>query len=95
MNVTNAQRVVPREEWLIARKALLTKEKELTKARDALGRERRALPWVKVEKDYLFDGPDGTRTLAELFDGHSQLIVYHFMSGRSGPRRRRARAARF
>ncbi len=81
MNVTNAQRVVPREAWLIARKALLTKEKELTKARDALGRERRALPWVKVEKDYLFDGPDGTRTLAELFDGRSRLIVYHFMFG--------------
>jgi len=74
-------RVVSRAEWLVARKALLTKEKELTRLRDQLSAERRSLPWVKVEKNYVFDAPDGKKTLAALFEGRSQLIVYHFMFG--------------
>ena len=73
--------IVPREEWLIARKNLLAKEKRLTRERDALAVERRQLPWVKVDKNYVFDSPDGNKTLADLFDGKSQLIVYHFMFG--------------
>lgn len=73
--------VVSRKEWLAARKALLTKEKKFTRLRDQLSQERRQLPWVKVDKDYVFDGPQGTETLSELFDGRSQLIVYHFMFG--------------
>ena len=73
--------IVSQAEWLAARKALLAKEKEFTKARDALSAARRALPWVKVEKNYVFDGPAGKQTLADLFDGRSQLIVYHFMFG--------------
>lgn len=72
---------VSRDEWLAARQALLAKEKEFTKQRDAISAARRALPWVKVEKDYVFDGPDGKETLADLFDGRGQLIVYHFMLG--------------
>jgi len=71
--------VVAREEWLVARRELLAKEKELTYAREALARERRALPWVRVEKPYAFDAPDGRKTLAELFAGRGQLVVYHFM----------------
>ena len=71
--------IVSREDWLAARKAHLVKEKELTRARDRLSAERRALPWVKVDKTYVFDTKDGRKTLAELFDGRSQLIVYHFM----------------
>jgi predicted dithiol-disulfide oxidoreductase (DUF899 family) len=71
--------VVPHEEWLEARKALLVKEKDFTKLRDQISQERRNLPWVRVEKTYVFDGPDGKETLSELFDGRSQLIVYHFM----------------
>ncbi len=74
-------RVVSREEWLEARLAHLTREKELTRQRDALAAERRALPWVKLEKTYSFDGPDGRETLSDLFAGHSQLVVYHFMLG--------------
>ena len=74
-------RVVSREEWLDARKALLAKEKELTRLRDRLAAERHALPWVKVEKQYVFDGPRGPVTLADLFDGRSQLFVKHFMMG--------------
>lgn len=74
-------RIVSQEEWLVARKAHLVKEKELTKRKDALSTERRNLPWVKVEKSYVFDGPDGKETLADLFDGRSQLIVKHFMFG--------------
>jgi len=74
-------KVVRQEEWLAARKELLTKEKELTRLSDELGRQRRELPWVKVEKNYVFDGPDGKRTFADLFAGRSQLIVYHFMFG--------------
>ncbi len=73
--------VVTQEEWLVARKALLAKEKEAIRLRDKINTERVALPWVKVEKPYLFDTPNGKKTLAELFDGRSQLIVYHFMLG--------------
>jgi predicted dithiol-disulfide oxidoreductase (DUF899 family) len=73
--------VVSQEEWLAARKALLAKEKELTRARDALAAERRALPMTRVEKEYVFEGPDGKATLLDLFDGRRQLIVYHFMFG--------------
>jgi predicted dithiol-disulfide oxidoreductase (DUF899 family) len=74
-------RIVSRDEWLEARKQLLAKEKELTRLRDQLSADRRALPWVRVEKEYVFDGPDGKVTLAELFDGRSQLFVKHFMMG--------------
>ncbi len=70
-----------REQWLAARKELLAKEKELTRHRDQVNEARRRLPWVKVEKSYVFDTPTGKRTLAELFDGRSQLIVQHFMFG--------------
>jgi predicted dithiol-disulfide oxidoreductase (DUF899 family) len=73
--------IVSREEWLTARKAHLAREKEFTRLRDRLSAERRALPWVKVDKTYIFDGPKGKMTLAELFDGRRQLIVYHFMFG--------------
>ena len=76
-----AHKVTTREEWLKARLALLEKEKELTRRHDELGRQRRALPWVRVEKNYEFDTPEGNRSLAELFGGHSQLVVYHFMFG--------------
>ncbi len=74
-------RVVSRDEWLAARKQLLSKEKELTKLREKLSVERRELPWVKVEKAYAFDTPSGKQTLADLFDGRSQLVVNHFMLG--------------
>ena len=74
-------KIVSQDQWLTARKALLAKEKEFSKARDALSQQRRDLPWVKVEKNYVFDGPDGKQSLAALFDGRSQLIVYHFMLG--------------
>jgi predicted dithiol-disulfide oxidoreductase (DUF899 family) len=74
-------RVVSRDEWLAARKQLLAKEKQLTRQRDAVSDERRELPWLKVEKNYVFDGPDGKETLADLFQGKNQLIVYHFMFG--------------
>ncbi|HEX8167402.1 MAG TPA: thioredoxin family protein [Beijerinckiaceae bacterium] len=73
--------IVSRKEWLAARKALLAKEKELTRLSDRVSAERRALPWVKVEKEYVFEGPEGRQTLAELFEGKSQLVVYHFMFG--------------
>ncbi len=72
-------KVVSGDEWLAARQELLAKEKEFTRLRDELSRERQALPWEKVEKEYSFDGPNGTETLSDLFDGRSQLIVYHFM----------------
>ncbi|HKY63415.1 MAG TPA: thioredoxin family protein [bacterium] len=74
-------KIVSRQEWLKARKKLLKKEKDLTHRRDAISAERRELPWVKVEKNYLFDGPAGRETLTDLFGGRSQLIVYHFMFG--------------
>ena len=72
-----------REEWLAARIDLLEREKELTRRADELAEQRRALPWVRVEKEYSFDTEEGTKTLAELFDGRSQLLVYHFMFGPS------------
>jgi predicted dithiol-disulfide oxidoreductase (DUF899 family) len=78
---TNPFKVVSEAEWLVARKDLLNREKELTRLRDEVSRHRRELPWVKVEKQYVFDGPNGKETLADLFDGRSQLIVYHFMFG--------------
>lgn len=71
--------VVSGEEWLSTRTAFLAKEKEFTRLRDALSRQRRELPWVRVDKKYVFDGPSGKETLAELFQNRSQLIVYHFM----------------
>ncbi len=74
-------KIVSRDEWLVARKEHLAREKELTRLRDQINAERRALPWVKVEKEYIFDGPDGKETLADLFDGRSQLIISHFMLG--------------
>src|SRR5947207_1830450 len=73
--------VVSRDKWIDARKALLVKEKELTHLRDELSRQRRELPWVKVDKNYVFDAPGGKKTLADLFEGRGQLIVYHFMLG--------------
>ena len=73
--------VVSQSEWLTARKAHLAREKQLTRLRDEIASERRALPWVKVEKDYVFDTPDGRKTLAELFGDKNQLIVNHFMLG--------------
>src|SRR5690242_11197617 len=72
-------RVVSRDEWLAERKALLSREKELTRLRDQIARERRALPWVRIDKNYAFDAPEGRRTLAELFEGRRQLLVQHFM----------------
>jgi len=74
-------KVVSQDEWLAARKALLAKEKEFTKARDQISAARRDLPWVKVEKPYIFDTVNGKQSLADLFEGRSQLIVYHFMLG--------------
>src|SRR4051812_37878514 len=71
--------VVSHDEWVAARKAFLTKEKELTRLRDELSAQRRALPWERVTKEYVFAGPDGAETLDQLFDGRSQLVVYHAM----------------
>jgi len=71
--------VVSQNEWLAARKELLAKEKEFNHLRDQLSQQRRALPWVQVEKEYVFDGPKGKETLADLFEGRSQLLIYHFM----------------
>jgi predicted dithiol-disulfide oxidoreductase (DUF899 family) len=73
--------VVSREEWLKARLELLAAEKEFTRQRDALTRRRMAMPWERVEESYQFEGPNGALSLADLFDGRSQLIVYHFMLG--------------
>jgi len=72
-------RIVSQDQWLTERKKLLTHEKELTKYRDRVNAERRRLPMVKIEKDYVFDGPNGKQSLSALFDGRRQLIVYHFM----------------
>jgi predicted dithiol-disulfide oxidoreductase (DUF899 family) len=77
----NPAKVVSKAEWLVARKDLLSREKELTRLRDEVSRHRRELPWVKVDKEYVFDGPIGQETLADLFDGRSQLVIYHFMFG--------------
>ena len=68
-----------RDRWIAERKTLLAREKELTRLSDQLARERRALPWVRIEKNYVFDGIEGRRTLAELFQGRRQLMVQHFM----------------
>jgi predicted dithiol-disulfide oxidoreductase (DUF899 family) len=75
------QKIGTQEEWQAARDELLAEEKELTRRNDELARKRRELPWVPVEIDYTFETVDGTKSLAELFDGHSQLLVYHFMFG--------------
>jgi predicted dithiol-disulfide oxidoreductase (DUF899 family) len=74
-------RVVSETEWLAARQELLAKEKSFSRQRDALSAARRQLPWVRVDKQYVFDAPGGKETLADLFDGRSQLVVYHFMFG--------------
>ncbi|MEI5679884.1 MULTISPECIES: DUF899 domain-containing protein [unclassified Mesorhizobium] len=74
-----AHKTVSRDEWLAARKAHLAREKELTRLNDEVAAERRALPWVKVDKDYRFDTPSGQVSLADLFEGRNQLVVYHFM----------------
>ncbi len=80
-NQMNHPEIVSEAEWLVARKDLLAREKEFTRQRDALSAARRQLPMVKIAKEYVFDGPNGKETLADLFDGRSQLIVYHFMFG--------------
>ena len=79
--VMNDREVVSETEWLVARKDLLGREKEFNHQRDALSAARRSLPMVRVSKEYVFEGPNGKQTLADLFDGRSQLIVYHFMFG--------------
>lgn len=80
MTITDTNRcVVSRQQWLVARKALLQREKELTHLGDQIARERRALPWVRVDKDYVFASSGGPRRLADLFDGHHQLVMQHFM----------------
>jgi predicted dithiol-disulfide oxidoreductase (DUF899 family) len=78
-NEGTCHRIVSKAEWLVARKDLLRREKELTQLRDDISRHRRELPWVKMEKEYLFDAPEGKVTLADLFDGRSQLFIKHFM----------------
>ena len=78
INLDN-HRVVSKDKWITARKVLLQKEKEFTALRDQLSQQRRDLPWVAVDKEYVFDGPNGKETLSDLFDGRSQLIIYHFM----------------
>ncbi len=80
-NQMNHPEIVSEAQWLVARKDLLAREKEFTRQRDAVSAARRELPWVKIDKEYVFDGPEGKETLADLFDGRSQLIVYHFMLG--------------
>ena len=75
------RKVVTRKEWIAERQELLAREKELTRLRDEVSRQRRELSWVRVQKEYIFEGPAGAETLADLFDGRSQLIVYHFMFG--------------
>ncbi|HZZ08086.1 MAG TPA: thioredoxin family protein [Candidatus Binataceae bacterium] len=77
--MTEHHKVVSRDEWIGARKQLLTKEKEFTRSRDQLCQQRRDLPWEAVSKEYVFEGPNGKQTLPDLFDGRSQLVVYHFM----------------
>ena len=84
--------IVSRDEWLAARKAHLRNEKALTRMRDLVAAERRALAWVQVEKAYFFDTPEGKKTLAELFGNNSQLVIHHFMF--SPPGTPAARAAR-
>jgi len=79
VSIGDRHRVVSRDEWVAERKALLVHEKELTRLRDQIARERRALPWVRIDKNYVFEAPEGPRTLAELFEGRRQLLVQHFM----------------
>ena len=79
--MTAPTKIVSREDWLQARRALLEQEKALTRRHDELSRTRRELPWVKVETDYVFDGPHGAVTLSDLFAGRTQLMIYHFMFG--------------
>ena len=83
VNGIETRKVVSQKEWLAARKQLLVKEKKFSKLRDALNLQRRELPWVKIEKEYVFAGPTGQVTLGDLFCGKSQLIIYHFMFGPS------------
>ncbi len=80
-NQMNHREIVSEAEWLVARKDLLTQEKQFNLERDALSAARRNLPWVNIEKEYVFEGPKGKETLADLFEGRSQLVVYHFMFG--------------
>ncbi len=80
-NTVRAPKIVSQQEWLAARIELLAREKQLTRQRDEVDRKRRELPWVRVEKEYVFDGPNGTETLGDLFAGRTQLIVSHFMLG--------------
>ena len=80
-NSIPGNKIVSRQEWIAARQELLRKEKESTRLSDLLSAERRKLPWVKVEKNYVFDAPGGKEILADLFDGRSQLVIYHFMFG--------------
>ena len=77
--MTENHKVVSSDEWIEARRQLLIKEKAFTRLRDQLNQERRAMPWEAISREYVFEGPDGKQTLPELFDGRSQLIVYHFM----------------
>lgn len=79
--MTTEHTIVSQDEWTAARKGLMAAEKELTRLRDRVSEQRRALPWVAIDKEYAFEGPDGTLSLADLFDGRSQLIVQHFMYG--------------
>ena len=80
-NNSPGHKIVSRQEWLSARKELLKEEKELTYKSDELAKKRRELPWVKIEKDYTFETEQGALSLAKLFQGRSQLIIYHFMFG--------------
>ncbi|MEQ7049854.1 DUF899 domain-containing protein [Paenibacillaceae sp. P-4] len=79
MSISSMPRIVSEEEWQIARQKLLVREKELTRELDALAAERRRLPMVRIEKDYVFEGSNGTASLLDLFEGRRQLIIYHFM----------------
>src|ERR671911_2258123 len=83
MKTITDHKIGSREEWLAARERLLVREKEHTRLGDELAQQRRELPWVPVDTDYAFDTGDGTRTLADLFGRHSQLVIYHFMFGPS------------
>ncbi|HKJ17251.1 MAG TPA: thioredoxin family protein [Xanthomonadales bacterium] len=81
MSDSSDRPLVPQSEWKVARKALLLAEKALTEALDAVAQKRRELPWVRIDKDYVFEGPDGQQSLVDLFAGKKQLVVYHFMYG--------------
>src|SRR5262245_49906961 len=81
ISTLSAHDIVSREEWIAARKRLLVKEKEATRLRDQLSAERRELPWVAIEKDYSFETLTGRKSLGALFEGRSQLVIYHFMFG--------------